>query len=372
MTGFRVIALAFICVTITPIPTMADDGSRDDTSQGKRIEVDGYLGRPTESHPGSLTAGFMALGPGAFFHGLGHFHVGQEERGLALLAAEVTGLGLVILGDTLESSGDVNERTRLYQQLLSQSGWGLFFGSWFADVIGGMRGSRPFAHINADEPNTSFELGYSYLNTDRRTNQHLAHARLNARNELMALKLQHDQTTESGSWLTRVATDVRLEKQSIGLLAAGVEGGTSTRYEQNWSFIDITPYMRWRLDLGILMSSLKNASFIGRLGYGQTGYVFNRTGITTMWQDKDLWNERLVYDTGLRFALGPKLVSEVALVHDTSLWVGPTDFQPLDTFVPRSMLMRVQFKYRYRELNLHLNVLSGDGQQVSLALEYGL
>ncbi len=372
MSGGRIIVFAFICVSITPLATWADSGSNEDTSERERLEVDGYLGRPVESHPGSLTAGLLALGPGAFFHGLGHFHVGQEERGLALLAAEVTGLGLVILSDVLESSGDENERAHLYQQLLSQSGWGLFFGSWFADVIGGMRGSRPFARIKEPERNTSFELGYSYLNTDRRTNQHLAHVRLNAKNTLMAFKLQHDQATESGSWLTRVATDVRLEKRSIGLLAAGVEGGTSTRYEQNWSFIDITPYMKWRLDLGILMSSLQNASFIGRLGYGQTGYVFNRTGITTMWQDKDLWSERLVYDTGLRFALGPKLVSEVALLHDTSMWVGPTDFQPLDTFVPRSMLMRVCFKYRYRELNLHLNVLSGDGQQVSLALEYGL
>jgi hypothetical protein len=372
MSVARLIALALFCVFIMPGVVWAEGGSEEDRPQRERIEVDGYLGRPVESHPGSLTAGFLALGPGAFFHGLGHFHVGQEERGLALLATEVTGLGLVILSDVLESSGGESERTQLYQQLLAQSGWSLFFGSWFADVIGGSRGSRPFARIKTPERNRSFELGYSYLNADRRTNEHLAHIRLNAKTKVLAVRVQHDQATESGSWLTRIGTDVRLEKRSIGLLAAGIEGGTSTRYEQDWSFIDVTPYMRWRLDLGILMSSLKNASFIGRFGYGRTGYVFNRTGITTIWQSKDLWSERLVYDTGLRFALGPKLVSEVALVHDTSLWIGPTDFQPIDTFVPRSMLMRVRFKYRYRELNLHLNVLSGDGQQVSLALEYGL
>ena len=169
-----------------------------------------------------------------------------------------------------------------------------------------------------------------------------------------------------------MSADARMETPRVGLLAAGLQIGNSTRYEQNWSFVDATPYLRWQLELGLLMSSLRNASFVGRIGYGRSGYIFNRIGVTTIWQTKDLWTERFVYDTGLRFALGPKLVSEISLVHDTSLWVGPSNFQPSETFVPRSMLWRGRFRYRYRELHFNIDVLSGDGQQVTLALEYGL
>ena len=352
--------------------TALGDTNEEKTEETPQLEVDGYVGRPADSHPGSLTAGFLALVPGAFFHGLGHFHVGQEERGLALLATEITGLGLVILSDVLESNDDGGGYTRFHQQLLAQSGWSLFFGSWFADVIGGSRGTRPFDIIKTKERVASFELGYSYLNSARRLNQHLVNLNLNAKNRILQVRVNHSQTTDSGSWLTRIATDMRLQRRGIGLIGAGLEGGHSSRYEEQWSFFDVTPYLKWELDLGIMMSSLRNASFVGRVGYGRTGYVFNRTGITTIWQDKDLWGDRFVYDTGLRFALGPKLVTEVGLVHDTSLWIGHTNFQPIETFVPRAMLMRLGFRYGYRDLNLNCNFLSGDGQQVSLALEYGL
>ena len=73
-----------------------------------------------------MTAGFLALAPGAFFHGLGHFHLGQEERGLALLATEVAGLSLVIMSDVLESDNKRRGRFDGLQDVLAQSGWGHF------------------------------------------------------------------------------------------------------------------------------------------------------------------------------------------------------------------------------------------------------
>ena len=41
----------------------------------------------------------------------------------------------------------------------------------------------------------------------------------------------------------------RLSSQTIGLLGLGCETGHSTRFGENWSFVDVIPYVRWRLNL---------------------------------------------------------------------------------------------------------------------------
>lgn len=331
-----------------------------------------YVGRPEDSHPGSLTAGFLAIGPGAVFHGLGHFHLGQEERGLALLATEVTGLGLVIMSDFLDRNDALQDKTVYLQDVMAQSGWALFFGSWFADIIGGSRGTRPFDPIDASVNTSALEIGYGYLNTSRRQNQHLVELEMSSIRSMFAFGFAHSQSTDTGSWLSRADGDLRLSDPTIGFVGFGVRVGHSSRYEERWSFLNYTPMMKWSLDLGVLMSSLRNASFLGYVGYGASGYLFDQTGLSTIWRDKVLWAPRFTYKTGLRFSLNPKFVSEFALIHDDAQWIGPSVFQPTRAFVPRSLLVQGRLIYRYRDVNLNLELLSGSGQMMSLGLEYGL
>jgi hypothetical protein len=331
-----------------------------------------YVGRPGDSHPGSLTAGFLAFGPGAVFHGLGHFHLGQEERGLALLASEVTGLGLVVFSDQLRRNDDLQHKTARLQDVMAQSGWALFFGSWFADVIGASRGTRPFDPIEAGINTSNLEIGYGYLNTSRRQNQHLVELAMSTRRSMFAFEAEHSQSTQTGSWLSRVDADLQLSDPTLGFVGVGMRIGHSSRYEEQWSFLNYTPMLKWSLDLGLLMSSLRNASFLGYLGYGESGYIFDQTGLNTIWRQKVLWVPRFAFKTGLRFSLNPKFVTELALIHDDAQWIGPRVFQPTRSIAPRALLVQGRLTYRYRDVNLNLELLSGNGQQMSLGLEYGL
>ncbi len=349
-----------------------DDISASSVTGASEIEVDGYRGRPTESHPGSLTAGFLALGPGAFFHGLGHFHLGQEERGLALLATEAVGLSLVIVSDVLAADTSRSGRFDVLQSLLAQSGWGLFFGSWFADVIGASRGTRPFDRPDGSKRYGRLELDYRFLSSPLRADQHLIGVSVERRYRYAWLEFDHSQSTDTGSWRSRLAFDLRVSSPTFGLLGLGCETGHSTRFDENWSFIDVIPYVRWRLNLGVVMSSLRNAQVNGRFGYGTAGYIFDQTGLSTAWREKELWMERFIYETSLAFTLSTKLSSEFGLVHDNSQWVGPTSFQPIETFVPRFLMVKGQIKYRYRDINIKFDVLSGNGHQTTLGLEYAL
>ena len=96
--------------------SMATSDVDDTSSDTKRLNVDGYLGRPTDSHPGSLTGGALALGPGFFFHGLGHFRLGQQGRGFALLASEFVGISMVVASEFFgQQSNDKNQEVFLSQ-----------------------------------------------------------------------------------------------------------------------------------------------------------------------------------------------------------------------------------------------------------------
>ena len=351
-----------------------DTGSTEEDSKktAPKLRSGQYVGRPVDSHPGSLTAGFLAIGPGAVFHGLGHFHLGQEERGLALLATEVTGLGLVVLSDLLRRNDELQHKTARLQDVMAQSGWALFFGSWFADVIGGSRGTRPFDPIEVGTHTSDLEIGYGYLNTNRRQNQHLIEFAVSTRRSRFAFEAEHSQSIETGSWLSRVDADLRLSDPTLGFVGLGMRIGHSSRYEERWSFLNYTPLLKWSVDLGVLMSSLRNASFLGYLGYGESGYLFDETGINTIWRQKVLWVPRFLFKTGLRFSLNPKFVTELALVHDDAQWIGPKVFQPTRAIAPRALLVQGRLTYRYRDVNLNLGLLSGNGQQMSLGLEYGL
>ena len=347
--------------------TDADTAVESSSEASSSIRAGQYRGRPAGTHPGSLTAGLLALGPGAVFHGLGHFHIGQEERGLALLATEAAGLSLVILSDVLHERSAGTDETARFESVLAQSGWALFFGSWFADMIGASRGTRPFDTIKSPGRQTSFHLGYAYLNAENLGNEHLVDLSLSTMHPYFGFGIQHSQGLESGSWLSQVEGDLRLSDPQLGYV--GRSGGHSSRYHQRWSFFNYTPMLKWAIDLGVVMSSLRNAKFLGHFGYGESGYVFDETGVDTIWGTKQLWMPRFLYKTALKFSLSPKFVTEIGLLHDDAQWVGHTRFQPTEVFVPRTMLLEG------KELSLPggeptVRHFIRDGRRVSIGLEY--
>ena len=364
------LAGASVCDAKSKLESDADTAVESSSEASSSIRAGQYRGRPAGTHPGSLTAGLLALGPGAVFHGLGHFHIGQEERGLALLATEAAGLSLVILSDVLHERSAGTDETARFESVLAQSGWALFFGSWFADMIGASRGTRPFDTIKSPGRQTSFHLGYAYLNAENLGNEHLVDLSLSTMHPYFGFGVQHSQGLESGSWLSQVEGDLRLSDPQLGYVGLGLRAGHSSRYHQRWSFFNYTPMLKWAIDLGVVMSSLRNAKFLGHFGYGESGYVFDETGVDTIWGTKQLWMPRFLYKTALKFSLSPKFVTEIGLLHDDAQWVGPTRFQPTEVFVPRTMLLEGKVNYRYRGVNLQLGILSGDGQQVSIGLEY--
>jgi TM2 domain-containing membrane protein YozV len=98
---------------------------------------EGYTGSENDiTYKSKETAFMIALFPGFFIHGLGHFYAGEPLTGLALLGIEaasiVTFIGLGVAsafgGWSLDSKFD-------YRHVIFSASFVGFFGSWMYDVL---------------------------------------------------------------------------------------------------------------------------------------------------------------------------------------------------------------------------------------------
>ena len=339
-------------------------------SDKERLNVDGYLGRPANSHPGSLTGGALALGPGFFFHGLGHFRLGQQGRGFALLASEFVGISMVVASEFVgQQSSDKNQEVFL-SQILSQSGWSLFFGSWFADIIGATRGTRPFDLVPGKEQDTFVETGYTYIKRPKRLDLHLLRIGLELDRPYYRVDIDHEHDSKLGMWRTQMLASLGVHNDSIGTFHLGLHLDYWAATDEGWRLLSTTPTISGEINLGLLMTSLNNAFLIGRIGYGGIGYRQSDGSIPDVWAPSSYWSRRFVYETGLKFALRDGAQLRTSMLSDNLAWVSPTQFRPLDSIGGSPMLLKAGFSYPYKDIELQIESISGDGQLVTIGLEY--
>ena len=196
-----------------------------------------------------------------------------------------------------QQSSDKNQEVFL-SQILSQSGWSLFFGSWFADIIGATRGTRPFDLVPGKEQDTFVETGYTYIKRPKRLDLHLLRIGLELDRPYYRVDIDHEHDSKLGMWRTQMLASLGVHNYSIGTFHLGLHLDYWAATDEGWRLLSTTPTISGEINLGLLMTSLNNAFLIGRIGYGGIGYRQSDGSIPDVWAPSSYWSRRFVYETG--------------------------------------------------------------------------
>jgi len=92
--------------------------------------------KPEEAPPSRAVAATSAVVPGVILHGTGHYVLGEPAIAKRLLIAEGIGLGMVLVGGGTLALAGASRYLSGPATVVAVGGFGLFFGSFLADLYG--------------------------------------------------------------------------------------------------------------------------------------------------------------------------------------------------------------------------------------------
>lgn len=340
----------------------------------ERALEDGYQTRSEATeHPGSALAPFVALGPGAAFHGLGHYWIDQDESALRLFLIEVLGLGLIVLGEVTD---DVNDGA--YDWLsdsFSRAGVLLFLGSWGADLLGSFKGNSPFEPDNTRLKELKFGLAYRYTNDALTRFRHHMVTLIKLDSGLIFLKpsveLEAGLNTRRGDldvgayllrehWLHAtgdpqnfLSGGVKLHRLETPLYGFARHGGEG--------------YLKLKIDLGLLIPTMRSFYIVNRGGYGVSEYQLSRTPneVPHVFTGGDFTDTYLTWESGVELNTGAHTHFSLLFVQDPNLETAP--------FSAQVGLLQMALEHRYEDdLDIEARMTAGDDWAVWIELGYQL
>ncbi len=338
---------------------------------------EGYSPRPSDSHPGSVLGGALAVMPGVFVHGVGHMYIGETRTGLSLLLAEAVGLGLMFGAAAINESDSGSARTAPARLALSHTGFILFFASWLADIVGTFKGSEPFERDRFRVGGSRLNLGYIY--TDNPIDDLRHHALLSLFLDLgrvyinpsIALELQLDQRRmkfDSGV-VALVGADPH------NRLSLGVEVERIENQPEGWASMTVLGYIAWRADLGVLLRSLGHFYLVNRTGIGQARYQYSSRSdhVPALFAPVESRDEYLFLETGIAVNLSKRSQLTMLISHDPMSDIAPAQLEDVGSLSPEFELFKLQFKHRYlNDVEIETEIIGGTGYGVRLGLGYAL
>jgi hypothetical protein len=306
----------------TPLEELSDDQLRER----------GFQWEASEAFRGSTTSGFIAVGPGFIFHGLGHYSEGDRATGTTLILSEVIGLALGLSGVAAVALSQDSSIDNL-GIALGHVGGSIFVTGWFIDIEGSFQGSsneRPSpplfqgtVHGSADyravsvpgfealhllDANLTFELGPLTLRP--RTSQD---ALLSYQLYAGDLGLRVVEGADPSDYLAIFAT---VEWANFGPDSGGQSVATSGKTIANPLRVKLTSEIS--LDLSTFVTHLKNTFQVVTFGVGFGRSVGERAFFPgprdTTW---------LIYEHRFLVALSKKVVLEPFYRYDESITVAP-------------------------------------------------
>jgi len=144
-------------------PTRPMAGGAALTQTDDELRDDGWVVQRRQVRQGSVLGGLVALTGGFFWHGAGHYILGDRKTARRLVAVEAASVGVGVAGLVMSSTADA-EVSRAMGRTLATAAGSAFVASWVADVVGAFKGTG-----NGLPPNTgmveglSAELAYTIL-----------------------------------------------------------------------------------------------------------------------------------------------------------------------------------------------------------------
>jgi hypothetical protein len=345
------------------------DGEGEPPRTLEQARAEGFAGRPAEEPAGSMLGGLLALGPGFFVHGLGHYYTGDESGALTLLVGELLGIGLVVAGSLIGARPEEAGASGPLPSSLVHAGVFLFVGSWLGDVVGTFKGAEPFDDDTTRTQGSALGLGYRYIGDPRSNRPHrlvpsldLDSGRLFVRPaaELEANLDDRRYVLDLGGrpWRgenpqNHVAAGVRLRRDE------SAADGYATRAAEGW--------VRWKMDLGALLSSMRRFSVTQRYAAGIEQFQLGRSPneVPSALGSSDFSSSWFSLASGFTFNTGRRTNVALEFLQDPTL--------PIPAVSAQSGALRAAFAHRYRdELEIDVELLAGDGFSLFLGLVYDL
>lgn len=135
------VAVALVATAWTPAQAQTRRKSLSEMSDEELREAK-FEWESQSAFSGSATGGLIALGPGFFFHGLGHFYAGDPDTGWTLLLGEGIGIAMGLAGFFIVAAVDDNSTFNDVGIGAAHLGATVFATSWFIDVVGALRGNE--------------------------------------------------------------------------------------------------------------------------------------------------------------------------------------------------------------------------------------
>ncbi len=341
---------------------------------GKKVEAaaieSGYKERPDDEPAGSFLGTTLAVFPGIFIHGIGHYAAGDENSAWKLLGAEIVSIALGLAGYFLPYATDNDGKLAIPCRILTQAGTIGFIGSFLVDVLGAYRGAEQFYESTAHMEGVRLGLAYRYTKDPLNPFRH--HLALSMNAFIGRLYLKPDFDLETGTYARRINLDLgyalyrgainphnaitlgtklrRVELPSYGLATRGIEG-----------------YVGFQKDIGDYIPSIKGFYFVGRIGYGLEYYQFGQeTGETpNILDDSDFQDSYLVMESGFELNTGRHTRLQALLIQDPT-----SDVAPISNDIG---LIKLGLVHSYSNaFDIQFNFTYGDGWVLWLGLDYGL
>jgi len=281
---------ALLCALPCPRPAGGEVGRAEAGGEARRAR--GFQDERDAATPGALSSVLWALGPGVAAHGAGHWSMGDAESARALLWVELLGAAALLSASLVHlHAPPATAAGQMSVEALKHVGWGLFVGSWAADVVGAYQGGLSFSLDRLVGRQRTFAVGYRYLDDVSYQLRHYLTARLALAESWGYARLGVD--AEYAGRAAGVTADVGVHLlrpprlTADGLPAGGGAGlalavGVAAR---RWAWSDtrtlqlaLTPYAEWSMPLARLAGGLRHTSVYQRVGAGWEGYAAGRGG----------------------------------------------------------------------------------------------
>ncbi len=330
--------------------------------------TEGYADRPEDEPPGSLLGGMLALVPGFFVHGLGHFYTGEEKTALQLLLTEVAAVGLivggVVLGNATQDSGEVGGARRA----LIHAGGFLFVGSWLADVLGALKGAESFPDDSSRVEGSTFSLAYRFTSDPLTPFRHHLVTQLSLDAGLVYVVPQVDLEADLAERTYQVDVGARVwrGRNKHNELAVGAR---LRRVEMPDFYVateQYEGYVRWKLDLGQFVRSLRNFYVVNRVGVGRYGaLIADDDQLPGFFSGSEYGFPFLVLESGIELNTGPRTHFGLRFIQDPTHDVAPASKE--------SGLLEAGLVHSYSDdLDIEFSLVGGDGWAVWLGTGFGL
>lgn len=240
----------------------------------------------------------VAVVPGVFVHGAGHWAAGDHDTARTLLVLEGIGAGSTLGGIIVLALSGASKRLVAPAALLMIGGVGLFSTTWFADVYGSATGGARGEDVATGSPLTVLpaietSLGYRYVYDPTFAYRSFVTTSLDARFGSIRLRPEGWFSTSHANERLRLLGAFRLS----GPRPTSFDGRTITTPPIDGSFVDVEtsvtrhayPPERFtissfevglggRLDLRRIGRSLRGSFVDGGVGYGVANNTYALEG----------------------------------------------------------------------------------------------